>query len=105
MTFGSLGGLLEAKGEPGRGHLPVVIRLVELSRMTFRKTKLRELSSWTLDSLHRCSTFRFLEFNNDIGNHSRTVATATFLSKKQTNRFGDTFMYAKLFLTLFWRFD
>jgi len=75
--FGSLGGFLEAKGEPGRGHLPVVIRLVELSRMTFRKTKLRELSSWTLDSLHRCSTFLFLEFKDDIANHSRTLTTAT----------------------------
>ena len=53
--------------------------------MTFRKTKLQELGFWTLVSLHHCSTLRFLEFNDDIGNHSRTLATATFSSKKQTN--------------------
>ena len=52
--------LLRAKGEHWRGHLPVVIRLVDLSLMTFPETKLRELRFWTLVSLHRCSTFRFL---------------------------------------------
>ena len=57
----SLFSLIWAKGEHGRGHLPVVIRLVDLSLMTFPKTKLRELSFWHVDSLHRCSTFLFLE--------------------------------------------
>ena len=91
--LGSLGGLLGAKGEHGRGHLPVVIRLVVLKSMTFLKTKHRELSFWTLVSLHRCSTSRFLEFTNDIGNHSRTVATATFSSKKQTHQcFDDAYV-------------
>ena len=86
VTFESLWGLLGARGEHRRGHLPVVIRLVKLSRMTFQKTKLRELGSYTLVFLHRCSTFLFLEFNDDIANHSRTLTTATFLSNKQTNR-------------------
>ena len=30
-------------------------------------------------SLHRCDTFWFLEFNDDVLNQSRTWATATFL--------------------------
>ena len=74
----SLFSLIGAKGEHGRGHLPVAIRLVDLSLMTFQKTKLRELSFWHVDSLHRCSAFLFLEFNDDIGNHRITLATATF---------------------------
>ena len=93
VTFESLWGLLGARGEHRRGHLPVVIRLVKLSRMTFQKTKLRELGSYTLVFLHRCSTFLFLEFNNDLQNHSRTLATATFSSKKQTHQcFDDTYV-------------
>ena len=94
--FGSLGGLLGAKGEHGRGHLPVVIRLVELKRRTFRKTKLRELSFWTLVSLHRCNTFQFLEFNDDIGNHSRTVTTATFLRKRRHRQSQHKFTLKKM---------
>ena len=68
------------------------IRYKRQSLMTFQKTKLRELSSYTLVFLHRCSTFLFLEFNGDIANHSRTLTTATFLSNKQTNRYvNDTY--------------
>ena len=62
-------------------HMSIVIGLLESSHMTCPKTKLRELSLWHVVSLHVCSTFLFLEFNNDIGNHSRTLATATFLTK------------------------
>ena len=36
--------LLEAQGEHWRGHMLVVIRLVEISCTTCPKTKLRELS-------------------------------------------------------------
>ena len=77
----SLFRLLEAQGEHCRGHLPFVIRLVELSCTTCPKTKLRELSFWHVVSLHRCSTFLFLEFNDDITNHPRTLTTASFLRK------------------------
>ena len=100
----SLGGLLGAKGEHERSHLPVVIRLVELKRTTFLKTKLRDLSFWTLVSLHRCSTFRFLEFNDDLENHCITRATVTLLSEKQASQcVNDTYL-CEAFLTFFWRF-
>ena len=69
-----------------RGHIPVVIGLVQLSCTTCSKTKLRELSFWHVVSLHRCSTFRFLAFNNDFQNHSRTLITARFLRKNSQNR-------------------
>ena len=71
--------LLEAQGEHWRGHMLVVIRLVELSCTTCPKTKLRELSFWHVVSLHSCSTSLFLEFNDDIANHRITLATARFL--------------------------
>ena len=71
--------LLEAQGEHWRGHMLVVIRLVELSCTTCPKTRLRELSFWHVVSLHSCSTSLFLEFNDDIANHRITLATARLL--------------------------
>ena len=71
--------------EHRRGHMPVVIGLLESSHMTCPKTKLRELSLWHAVSLHVCSTYLFLEFKDDISNHRTTLTTATFSSKKLTN--------------------
>ena len=45
---------------------------------SFCFSKLRELCFWYVISLHRCSTFLFLEFHEDLENRSRTLATATF---------------------------
>ncbi len=77
--------LLGPRCEHRRGHMPVVIGLLDSSHMTCPKTKLRELSLWHVVSLHVCSTSLFLEFKDDISNHRITLATATFSSKKQTN--------------------
>ena len=77
--------LLGPRCEHRRGHMPVVIGLLESSHMTCPKTKLRELSLWHVVSLHVCSTSLFLEFKDDITNHRITLATATFSSNKQTN--------------------
>ena len=41
-------------------------------------SKLREPCFWYMLSLHDYSTFLFLEFQEDLANHSRTLATATF---------------------------
>ena len=41
-------------------------------------SKLREPCFWYVLSLHDYSTFLFLEFQEDLANHSRTLATATF---------------------------
>ena len=57
---------------------------------SFCFSKLRELCFWYVISLHRCSTFLFLEFKEDLENHSRTSATATslkhFLESRQEGR-------------------
>ena len=96
--------LLGPRCEHRRGHMPVVIGLLESSHMTCPKTKLRELSLWHVVSLHVCSTSLFLEFKDDISNHRITLATATFSTKHKQTVVSTILVYAKVFLTFFWRF-